>query len=289
MRLRLAFLLGGFAALLMPAARAQGSGIKVPTSVEAGSAFSIQTTGTGKGVLYIVSPAQALRRDVQLGETVTFPAGTLYNSGHYLVILAAGEATENGAFDVLSSSKPATLSFLAKPSRLPVSLQNGITGAVYVFDAYQNLVTKPLPISFALSNLSSPVQARTVTTRDGAAWTEMNSGAKEGAAKFVANAGGVSSERIIQQVPGDPCSLRITARPAGQNIALQTDPVRDCGGNAIPDGTIVTFTETYNGNQSTVDVPLKRGIAQVELPARRGAKISAASGIVMGNEIRWGG
>jgi hypothetical protein len=92
MKFRLAVLLGGFAAVLMPVAHAQGSGIKVPTSVEAGSAFSMQTTGTGKGVLYIVSPAQALRRDVQLGETVTFPAGTLYNSGHYLVILAAEQA-----------------------------------------------------------------------------------------------------------------------------------------------------------------------------------------------------
>jgi hypothetical protein len=37
-----------------------------------------------------------------------------------------------------------------------------------------------------------------------------------------------------------------------------------------------------------VDVPLKRGIAQAELPAYNGAKISAATGVVLGNEIRWG-
>ena len=75
----------------------------------------------------------------------------------------------------------------------------------------------------------------------------------------------------------------------GSNIELQTDPLRDCSGNAVPDGTVVTFTETYDGGQSTVDVPLKRGIAQTELPAHDGAKISAATGVVLGNEIHWGG
>jgi hypothetical protein len=93
--------------------------------------------------------------------------------------------------------------------------------------------------------------------------------------------------RIVGQVPGDPCSLKMTAHPAGQQIQLQTEPVRDCSGNAVPDGTIVTFTETYDGGESTVDVPLKRGIAEIRMPAHPGARISVASGVVLGNEIRW--
>jgi hypothetical protein len=76
-------------------------------------------------------------------------------------------------------------------------------------------------------------------------------------------------------------------RPVGQQLEVETDPVRDCGGNAVPDGTIVTFTENYGGTQSTVDVPLKHGIAQVEMPAHSGARISVASGVVLGNEIHW--
>ena len=70
---------------------------------------------------------------------------------------------------------------------------------------------------------------------------------------------------------------------------MQTDPVRDCNGNAIPDGTIVTFTETFGNSQSTVDAPLKQGIATVTMPANKGAKISVASGVVAGNEIQWNG
>ena len=69
---------------------------------------------------------------------------------------------------------------------------------------------------------------------------------------FVARTGEVSSTRVIRQVPGDPCGLKMSARPSGQQLELETDPVRDCSGNAVPDGTIVTFTETYAGGQSTV-------------------------------------
>ncbi len=285
---RLAVLLSGALVALVPLAHSQSGRISGPKTIAAGSSFSLQSSGSGTGILYIVGPGQVVRKDVQLGSAINFPAGMLYNADHYLIILASNESIESISLDVLPSDKPATLSFLAKPSRLPVNLENGITGAVYVFDAYQNLVTMSLPVSFSLSNPSSPAQTRTVSTHNGAAWTEMNSAAKEGAAKFIANANGISSERVIQQVPGDPCSLRISAHPSGQNIALQTDPIKDCNGNAVPDGTIVTFTESYDGIQSTVDVPVKRGVAQVELPARRGAKISVASGIVMGNEIRWG-
>jgi hypothetical protein len=126
-----------------------------------------------------------------------------------------------------------------------------------------------------------------MVTRNGVAWTKMDSATKEGAAQFVARAGTVSDRRVIQQVPGDPCVLRMSAKPAGQQLELETEPVRDCSGNAVPDGTIVTFTETYNGRQATVDVPLKRGIARTEMPAYNGAAISVATGVVMGNEIRW--
>jgi hypothetical protein len=80
----------------------------------------------------------------------------------------------------------------------------------------------------------------------------------------------------------------MTAKPAGQKVDLETAPVRDCSGNAVPDGTIVTFTETHGDAQTTVDVPLKRGVAKVEMPAYPGATITVASGVVLGNQIRWG-
>ena len=53
-------------------ALAQSGSLGLPKTVEAGAAFSIHTAGSGKGVLYIVGPGQVLRRDVQLGEAVSF-------------------------------------------------------------------------------------------------------------------------------------------------------------------------------------------------------------------------
>ena len=239
--------------------------------------------------MYIVGPGQALRRDVQLGNAVTFAAGDLFDAGDYVAVLVAGSSTDTGELVVTPAPQPDRLSFLAQPSRVPVGLHNGISGTVYVFDAYRNLITQPTPVSFQLTGLSAPAQSRAVTTRHGVAWTEIDSATKQGAAKFIAQAGGTSVTRVIAEVPGDPCGLTISAHPDGKQVEVETAPVRDCSGNPVPDGTIVTFIETYNGSQSTVDVPIKKGIASVNLPAYSGAKISVASGVVAGNEIRWGG
>jgi len=179
------------------------------------------------------------------------------------------------------------VSFLAKPSRLPVGLHNGITGAAYVFDAYHNLIVTPMPVSFELSTPSGVVQ-RTVESNKGVAWTALDSTEHQGIDRFVAHIGDVSTTRIVGQVPGDPCGLKMSARQDGQRLDLATEPVRDCKGNAVPDGTIVTFTETFRGGLSTVDVPIKRGVAEVQMPIVNGATISVASGVVMGNQIGWG-
>ena len=287
MRIRLAFLFCGLTAATMQLAVAQGGSMVLPTTVEAGNAFSIQTGGNGKATLYIVGPEQALKRDVQLGATAFFPGGSLYNAGRYLVVIAEDTSTESGSLDVVPADKPAGVSFLARPSRLPVGMHDGITGAVYVFDAYRNLISVPRPVAFELANPSGLVQKRIVITRHGAAWTSMDSTTQQGTDRFAARIGEISSIRVIGQVPGDPCGLKMTARQSGQEIQLATDPVRDCNGNAVPDGTIVTFTETYGGGQSTVDVPLKRGIAEVRMASHSGATISLASGVVLGNQIRW--
>jgi hypothetical protein len=288
MKSRCTFLLAGLILATMPLALAQTGGLRLPKTVEAGSAFSIQSSGSGPAFLYIVGPGQVLRRKVQLGETTFFAPGDLHNAGRYLAVLVGVSSTENGAFDVTAAHQPMVLSFLAKPSRLPVDLHDGISGVVYVFDAFQNLVLVPIQVSFQLTSVTGAEQMRTALTRNGVAWTKMNSAAQEGVAKFVARVGDATSTRVIQQVPGNPCHLRMSARASGQRLAVETEPVRDCSGNALPDGTIVTFTETYSDGESTVDVPLKRGVARADMPAYSGAKVSVATGVFIGNEIRLG-
>jgi hypothetical protein len=286
-RARFAVVLGGLAIATTQLAFAEAGSMTLPKTVEAGAAFSIQSGGSGKATLYVVGPGSVLKRDVQLGETTFFPAGSLFNAGHYVAILAEDSSTESSAFDVLPASSPTDLSFLARPSRLPVGLHDGITGAAYVFDVYHNLIVAPTSVSFELSSPSGAVQKRIVETQDGAAWTVMDSTAQQGIDRFVARIDRISSARVVEQVPGDPCGLKMIVEQSGRELQLRTDPVRDCNGNAVPDGTIVTFTEAYKGGQSTVDAPLKRGIAEVQMADHSGATISVASGVVLGNQIRW--
>jgi hypothetical protein len=280
---------GGFALLLATLGWAQPGELRIPKSIEAGTEFSLPTSGSGKATVYVVGPGSALRRTMTLGETIRFGADELPNAGHYTILLVTDSSTQAAQLDITPSSRKGLLSFLARPSRLPVNLSGGLSGVAYVFDVFRNLVLQPEQVSFELSDSSGHTQSRTATSRNGVAWVKMNSAAKAGAAQFQVIAGNPRERRVIEQVPGDPCSIRMNAHAAGkkERISLETDPLRDCNGNPVPDGTIVTFTETYKGGQSTVDVPLKRGVARTELPAHAGAVLSVASGVVMGNEIRW--
>ena len=70
---------------------------------------------------------------------------------------------------------------------------------------------------------------------------------------------------------------------------METDPIRDCSGNPVPDGTIVTFTAVSPKGKSSVDARIKKGVAKAELPNLQDATISVASGVVMGNDIHVGG
>jgi hypothetical protein len=287
MKAGLTLFLGSLLLATIHAVNAQDETLRLPKSIEAGSALSIENAGGGEATLYIIGPGQVLKRDVKAGEAAYFEAKSLYNAGHYVVILAQASGAKTGSFDVAPTSSPDKLSFLANPSRLPVGVRHGISGAVYIFDAYGNLITAPTPVSFELSSPSGAMQKDHLTTSAGRAWTQMDSTNQQGRSKFAARVGEVTSERIIRQVPGDPCTLKMRSQQSGQQLELQTDPVRDCSGNAVPDGTIVTFTETYAGGQSTVDVPLKRGVAEVKMPVHSGARFTVASGVVLGNQIGW--
>jgi len=279
-----AFLVAG-----LPLYAEDSGSLRVPKVIEAGKPFSISTKISSKAVLYLVGFGQVARRDVQPGEEVAFASDDIHNAGHYVAMLVAGSSVEQAEFDVVSAPHPASLSFIAKPSRLPVDTQGGISGVVYVFDSFHNLVLSSLPVSFQLSS-GTGSQTGIAPTRNGVAWIKMNSAATAGNTKFQAKAGEITEARVVQQVAGNPCNLKMSGKQSGSKILLETEPVRDCRGNPLPDGTIVTFSETRNGiPAATVDVPLKRDVARTEIPAYVGAVISVATGVVMGNEIRLGG
>jgi hypothetical protein len=261
---------------------AHAGDLNVPATVAAGAGLSIPTSGSGDATLVVVGPGTAIKRKVQLGQSVQLTGEELQNAGRYVLALNGNSATF-----IVTAAPVQTIAFLARPSRVPANTANVVSGTAFLLDRYQNLVLQPQPVKFELSSEGQSV-SRNVTSKDGVAYTKLDSSKKEGPAQFVASSGEASVRRVVQEVASDPCSIRMTAERQGNGILVRTDPIHDCAGNPVPDGTIVTFTSASAQGKSTVDARIKRGFAQALLPATPGALISVASGVVVGNEIRWG-
>lgn len=267
---------------------ANASDLKLPQDAVAGQPISIGLGGSGDGTLYLIGQGQMIKRDVKLGNDVAIKGEELRSAGRWVAVLRSGGTSQSQIFWV-KPGPPENLSFLARPSRVPVHQQGAITGTVFLFDKFNNWVLQPTPVNFSLSVNGSGV-SRAVTSRDGVAWIETSSASREGAAQFVASVGSTSVRRVIQQVASQPCNLRMHVSQRTQNrIIVETDPVRDCTGNAVPDGTIVTFTQSDKMGKSTVDARVRKGIAKAELPASDNAMISVAAGYTLGNELHVGG
>ncbi len=268
-------------------AHAQEVALRAPSGAVAGTAASVGTTGGGSAIFYLSGPAIALKRDVQLGQEILLSAKDLQSAGRYVAIVCSGQCSSVSFF--VAPSKPSTLTFLVHPSRAPVSVNDVISGVAIPFDAFHNMVIAPSNVQFQLAAKGSAPTSRNVQTHEGVAWFRTNSGKSAGALQVVASLNDVTARRVVQQVASDPCSLRIKGQPTPKGILVETEPVHDCSGNPVPDGTIVTFT-AKNGNQTSfVDAPVKQDVASATLLVKGPVVVSAASGVAMGNELRLNG
>jgi hypothetical protein len=268
----------------------QGTGsaqdLQVPAAVVAGTQARILTTGSGNATFYLVGPGISRKRDVVLGSEISVSFSDLRNAGNYVAVLCSAECRSASFF--VSPAKPARLAFLVHPSRVAVAQPDALSGVALPFDQYHNLVLAPVAINFQLSAGNTPLLSRPARTVDGVAWFRTASSKAAGIVQATATLDELSARRAIQQVASDPCNLRISGQRTPAGVLIQTEPVRDCTGNPVTDGTIVTFTATGAGGKTTVDAPVKQGIARAQIKASGAIMISAASGVVMGNEVRLG-
>jgi hypothetical protein len=266
---------------------ARAAELHVPQNAVAGQPLSIGTSGSG--TLYLIGPGQVIKRDFKSGANVEIKGEELRSAGRWIAALSGGP-NQSQVFWV-QPGKPGKLNFLARPSRVPVARANVISGVTFVFDQYQNLILDPTPVNFNLS-VGGAGSTKSVTSREGVAWINSASAPKAGAAQFVASVDGTTVTRVVQQVASDPCERSFHMHLAGHDgnrLIVETDPIRDCSGNPVPDGTIVTFIQTDKSGKSTVDSRIKKGTARAELPASDNATITMAAGVVLGNELHVGG
>lgn len=261
--------------LLSGAALAQ---LDVPPQLTAGDGLTVHS----KDEVLLFGPGAALKRQPKDGK-VEFSAEEVASTGTYTVI--SGDEKKKVKVVPGAAKK---VSFIARPSRVPVARPDVITGVAFVFDNQQNLVLTPTPVKFDLM-VAAAGSSRTVTSSNGVAWIRSASGPREGAAQFVASIPGTEVKRVVQQTASEPCNIRMKASRQGDKLLLETDPIRDCSGNPVPDGTIVTFSQVSPAGRSTVDARIKKGVARAVFPASERASLSVASGVVLGNEINLGG
>jgi len=267
-------------------ALAQAAELRPPAQATAGTAFSIASSGAGEGTFYLIGPAQISKRKVNSGE-ISVQADEVEQAGTYTAILCADQCTSVNFY--VRPAQASRLSLLVHPSRVPVAASNAISAVAFVFDRFHNLVLSPQKVDFKVAPPEGAAISQSKTTANGAAWIRITSARKGGPAKVGASIGDVAEMRVVQQVASDACNLRIKAIPGPKGISVETDPVRDCSGNFVPDGTVVSFTKTDSSGKTTVDAPIKRGVARVEMAVSGPARISVASGVVNGNELSLGG
>ncbi|MEO8726994.1 MAG: hypothetical protein ABI383_12840 [Acidobacteriaceae bacterium] len=259
--------------------------LRVPPQITAGKSATIGVTGSG--TLYISGPGFAAKHEVSDGNFELQPEETRA-AGRYLAILKSRDGIVTRDFTIVPD-ETVKLIFQARPSRVPVARQKVISGSAFVFDQFDNLITKPTPVNFQLTVNGATTLNKNVTSKDGIAWTQTNSSPRAGAAQFIASIGADSVRRVVQQVASDPCGLKMHAQLVGDQLVVETDPVRDCSGNRVPDGTIVTFTaQEANGTRDQVDARVKKGIARATLPSMDAGVITVASGVTLGNQVRIG-
>src|SRR5258706_2907927 len=260
--------------------------IRVPTSATAGDDSTISTTGSGKATFYLLGPGVSRKSDVSLGEEIHLAGQELKNAGDYLVLVCSS-ACRSANFYV-TAANPASLTFLVHPSRVPVSQGDAVSGVALPFDKFHNLVLTPVTVNFQLTAGTASLLSGKGRTQDGAAWLRPADSKAAGAVQAVASLDDLSARRAVQQVASDPCNLRIKGQRTAAGILVETEPVHDCTGNVVSDGTIVTFTAIDGNSRCTVDAPIKKGVARALMTEPDAAVISVASGVVMGNELRIG-
>ena len=277
-------MIGAFA--LLATALAQDVNLRAPSQAIAGNSASIASSGSGTATLYLVGPDIALKRDVRLGEDISLSSKELQAAGQYVATVCSSSCSSASFF--VGPAKPASLVFLAHPSRAPVGQNDSVSGVALPFDEFHNLVLAPASVDFQLSAKGNGPSSQKVETHNGVAWFRTRSGKSAGTLQIVASLNDVTARRVVQEVASDPCSLRIKGQRTAKGIMVETEPVHDCSGNPVPDGTMITFTARSGSETSTVDAPVKQDVARARILADGPVVISVASGVVMGNELHVG-
>ena len=140
---------------------------------------------------------------------------------------------------------PAALTITAQHTLLPADGESSTVVTVTVRDAYGNPVDDGTPVVFQ-TTLGS-MAPLTTTTDNGLVTATLTATTTAGTARVSAVCDGRIAQVDVQFEPGPPAHLTLTANPTaltadGVSTSTLTVQVTDAYGNAVDDGTPITFT-----------------------------------------------
>jgi hypothetical protein len=257
--------------------------IHVPAQVSAGTSFLLTSGQSGKATVYLIGPYSVSKHTVASGADVSIDGNEVEHAGRYTAVICSDRCS--AAHFYVRPADGSRINLLVHPSRVPVGDSDAISAVAFVTDRFHNLKLAPETVEFeVIPKAGSPVSEQR-SVQNGVAWARVSSGRKEGPVKIGVSGGKSSEIRVVQQVAADACNLRIKPEWSNGKFFVETDPVRDCSGNSVPDGTVVSFLKTDSQGKTTVDVPIKKGVARVQMSIAGNARITVASGVVTGNEL----
>ena len=249
------------------------------------SGATLQAPGSGSTTLYLFGPGGASKRTVQRG-SIELSGDELKVAGRYTAIVDGSSASffVTAAPLERSPSSPILRACLPPPAARCWVRPFSST-------AFRILCSRQLRSAFGWPWRDVGRRAQ----RDRQEWSglgavEFRTPQRPGAVHRFLRRGsmrGVWCSRL-RPIPVRHSHERLACSPTA-TFWWRPRPFKDCSGNAVPDGTIVTFTSADAAGRSTVDARIKRGFARAELPRSSSATLSVAAGVVLGNEIHWGG
>ena len=195
-------------------------------------------------------------------------------------ITATSGAASGSATVIFTPGSPVTVTLQANPTSQSVGASSTLTATVV--DQFGNPVTNGTNVTFA-SNIGGPI-APALTT-NGLATSSISS-TVAGTAFITATSGVASGSATVIFTPGSAFTVTLQANPTSQSVGASstlTATVVDQYGNAVPDGTSVTFT-TSLGNVLTPRVTTN-GLATSSISSTLAGTVSitATSGAASGS------
>src|SRR5438445_604771 len=132
---------------LLLAVSAHAAELRAPAQVNAGSALSLTSGGSGEATLYLVGPASVSKRKVQLGGGIPIQSNEVQHAGRYTAVVCSGGDCASANFYVVAADA-SKLSLLVHPSRVRVATPNSISAVAFVFDKFHNLVLSASNVEF---------------------------------------------------------------------------------------------------------------------------------------------